>query len=56
MLRLKSMPFEYEVVLAAPPTEIILCNGVITTVEDGRQDLPLTDSDWESLALDEDEE
>ena len=47
---------EYEFDFDVPPHQVILCNGIVTTVEDGRRDLPLTDNQWESLGLDEDEE
>ena len=47
---------EYNLVLTAPPHESIHCIGVVTTVSEGRTDMPLTDSDWAAMALGDDED
>lgn len=46
---------EYDLVLTAPPNESINCLGVVTTITEGRNDLPITDSDWTGIVLGDDE-
>jgi GNAT superfamily N-acetyltransferase len=46
---------EYDLVLTAPPNESIKCLGVVTTISEGRSDLPITDSDWAGIVLGDDE-
>ncbi len=46
---------EYNVVLTAPPKESIKCLGVVTTISEGRNDLPITDSEWAGIVFGDDE-
>lgn len=46
---------EHDFVLSAPPNESRKCLGVVTTVSKGRNDLPISDSDWEGILFGEDE-
>lgn len=45
---------EYEAVLALPPSNSIVCLGIVESIADGRRDLPISDSDWASFANGED--
>ncbi len=45
---------EYNLVLTAPPNESIQCLGVVTTISEGRNDLPSTDSGWAGTVFDDD--
>ena len=47
---------EYDVVLTAPPRESVSCTGIIVSISEGRTDLPVTDSDWAGMMIDEDED
>jgi hypothetical protein len=47
---------EYDIVLAAPPNETIRCLGVVTSIEEGRNDLPIADSDWAGIVVGDDED
>jgi len=46
---------EYDLVLTAPPNGSIKCLGVVTTISEGRNDLPITDSDWAGIVFGDDE-
>jgi hypothetical protein len=47
---------EYDIVLTAPPRESVSCTGIIVSISKGRTDLPMSDSDWSGLMIDEDED
>ncbi len=47
---------EYDIVLTAPPRESMSCMGIIVSISEGRTDLPLSDSDWAGMMIDEDED
>jgi hypothetical protein len=47
---------EYNVVLTAPPSEIIPCVGRVVAIVRGREDLPMSDEDWQSLLIEDDED
>lgn len=47
---------EYDVVLATPPSEIIPFMARIVSIVRGRQDLPMTDEEWQSLVIEDDED
>ena len=46
---------EYNLVLTAPPSEIIPCMVRIVAVVRGREDLPMSDEDWRSLIEDDED-
>lgn len=46
---------EHDLVLTAPPNGSIKCLGVVTTISEGRNDLPITDSDWAGIVFGDDE-
>ncbi len=46
---------EHDLVLTAPPNESIRCLGVVTTISEGRNDLPITESDWAGIVFGDDE-
>jgi hypothetical protein len=47
---------EYNVVLTAPPREIIPCLGQVVSIVRGREDLPMSDEDWQSILIGDDED
>jgi hypothetical protein len=47
---------EYNLVLTAPPGEIIPCLGRVVSIVRGREDLPMTDEDWQSILIGDDED
>ena len=46
---------EHDLVISAPPRESRRCLGVVTTVSKGRNDLPMSDSDWAAIVTEDDE-
>jgi GNAT superfamily N-acetyltransferase len=46
----------YDMVLTAPPREIIPCFARIEAIVKGREDLPMRDSDWEDILVEDDED
>jgi hypothetical protein len=45
---------DYDRVLTAPPNETTKCLGIITSIGQGRDDLPMADSDWASIVVADD--
>jgi hypothetical protein len=46
----------YNVVLATPPGEIIPFMARIVSIVRGREDLPMTDEEWQSPLIEDDED
>ena len=47
---------EYNVVLTAPPSEIIPFLLQVVSILRGREDLPMSDEDWQNLLIEGDED
>lgn len=47
---------EYPMVLAVPPRKVTRLRGRIRSIRRGRQDLGLSDKEWASLGLEENDE
>jgi hypothetical protein len=47
---------EYNVVLTTPPSKIIPFMVRVVAIVRGREDLPMSDEDWQSILIEDDED